>query len=141
VSQLQLTTILVDKLSLPKGGGVSNQMSLKPHVWQDPSLPRRPQKMKPNLIKVDISKQETQKRTHSCHFPATSCGRLGEELFVYRWRWKLSPHRPPKIQIPHSNKPIKERLLLALHSLKIVNTGEKRDDVISSFLPRKRESP
>lgn len=53
--------------------------------------------MKPNLIKMDISKQQdTQQQTHSCHFPATSCGRLGEGLFVYRWRWKLSPPSSPK---------------------------------------------
>lgn len=88
--------------------------------------------MKPNQIKMVISKQqETQHRTHSCHFPATSCGRLGEGQFVYRWRWwKLWPPPTPlrrRIQVPHSSKLHKGCLLLALTSGSR-DAGKERED-------------
>lgn len=100
--------------------------------------------MKPNQIKMVISKQETQHRTHSCHFPATSCGRLGEGQFVYRWRWwKLSPPPTPlsrRIQIPHSSRLHKGCLLLALTSGSREGRGRKgcRESSVSL---RKRGSP
>lgn len=73
--------------------------------------------MKPNQIKMDISKQqETQHRTHSCHFPATSCGRLGEgrAACVQMEVVEAIPPPPRRGQIPGSGKRHKGRLLLAL---------------------------
>lgn len=54
--------------------------------------------MKANLIKMDISKQqETQQQTHSCHFPATSCGRLGGGAICVQMEVEaIPPQRPPK---------------------------------------------
>lgn len=88
----------------------------RPHGWQDPGLPRRPQKMKPNLIKMDISKQqETQQQTHSCHFPATSCRRLGGGAVCVQMEVEATPPiAPRRMQILHSNKSYKGCLLLAL---------------------------
>lgn len=70
--------------------------------------------MKANLIKMDISKQqETQQRTHSCHFPATSCGRLGGGAICVQMEMEATPPiAPRRTQISHSNKPYKELLLV-----------------------------
>lgn len=100
----------------------------RPHGWQDPSLPRRPQKMKPNLIKMDISKQqETQQQTHSCHFPATSCRRLGGGAVCVQMEVEATPPiAPRRMQISHSNKSYKGCLLLALPFLWKLGTSGKK---------------
>lgn len=67
--------------------------------------------MKPNLIKMDISKQETQQQTHSCHFPATSCGRLGGGAVCVQMEVKAPPLfatlPPTRMQISPSHKAYK----------------------------------
>lgn len=64
--------------------------------------------MKPNLIKMDISKQETQQQTHSCHFPATSCGRLGGGVVCVQMEVEAPPPSPPSpLQGCKSLTPIK----------------------------------
>lgn len=71
--------------------------------------------MKANLIKMDISKQqETQQQTHSCHFPATSCGRLGGGAICVQMEVEAipPPNAPRRTQISHSNKSYKELLLV-----------------------------
>lgn len=84
--------------------------------------------MKLNLIKMDISKQqETQQQTHSCHFPATSCRRLGGGAVCVQMEVEATPPSPPRrMQISHSNKSYKGRLLLALPFLCKLGTSAKK---------------
>lgn len=69
-------------------------------------MPKRPQKMKPNQIKMDISKQQEtqqQKRTAAISRPLPA-GDWGGGAVCVQMDVEANP---PKIQIPHSNKSYK----------------------------------
>lgn len=122
VSQLQWL-LPGDKLSLQKKGrtkGPSAHM-----VSRIPASPEGLRKWNQIWLKWTFqnNKRRSSKRTAAISRPLPAGG-LGEGLFVYRWRWKLSPHPPTprrriaprRMQISHANKSYKGWLLLALPS-------------------------